>query len=346
MIRLVKYLLLVLLLPVDSFVSGQGTGGLQVLLTVDNDFFGFDNKDESYTGGAKVEVLVPGLKLKWVPFYKFKGESAINIQRFAVGGTAYTPRDISVESVIKGDRPYASLMFLSAGNNSYSKNRKWIMQSDIVIGVMGARGPGSAQAYIHSHHWFGSERPVPKGWNNQIGYDGSFVANYNTRLQKKIVGTGHNNGFEWLQLNLTGRLDLGNYMTNIQPGVKLNLLNWNTGILQEYSPDILTLNNVSVAGSGKIIRFNIFAEPQVRFAAYNSTLEGALFNDHSIYKIEHSNVKRILFEINGGANLLIGDILYIRYSFYGRSREFKGGKPFHTWAGITVGISPARWNRN
>jgi hypothetical protein len=145
---------------------------------------------------------------------------------------------------------------------------------------------------------------------------------------------------EWLQLNAVGQLDPGNYMSNRQADPKLSLLNLITGILQAYNPDIKTVAPASSSTSRKKIHLNIFAEPHIRFAAYNSTLEGPLTNDQTVYNIDHGDVKRIFFEMNAEVNLLPGDVLYLRYSFYGRSREFVNGKSFYTWAGVTVGIIP------
>lgn len=344
-----KYLIVIALLCLHEVIYCQGTKGFQVLVTLDNDLLGIANKDENYTGGLKIELITPRNKITALPFFTFKDRGALNLLRFAVGGTAYTPQDLSNQNIVFGDRPYASLLFFSAGNTSYSPDKKWLVQSDIQAGAMGAKGPGTAQAYIHSNQWFGSTRPVPNGWSNQVGNQGAVIVNYNTRVQKYLWGTNkmkpHSN-VEWLQVNVVGKLDIGNYMTNLQAGTKLSFLNLNTGILQEYNPDIMTIAPASSSSLRKKIRLYLFAEPHIRFAAYNATLEGLLTNDHSVYTIDHGDVKRILFEINVGVNLLLGDVLYLRYSFYGRSREFTNGKSFHTWAGVTVGVSPSRWNHN
>lgn len=344
-----KRFILFLFLLSSSFVYSQGKKGFQLLLTTDNDFLGINNKDENYTGAIKIEVITPELKWKWLPFYKFKVDEVLNVQRFAVGGNAYTPQDLTSKDVIIGDRPYASLLFFNFGNTSYNISKNLILQSDLMIGSMGTSGPGNAQAYIHRHHWFGSTRPIPQGWDNQIGFNGAFIVNYNTRLQGRLSKREESNSdFKWFQANWVAKADIGNYMINLQGGIKLNLLNYNSGILQDFNPDLPTLRKLNIAAisSKKCLRFNLFFEPHARIAVYNATLEGLMFNDHSIYKIDHSEVKRLLFEINTGVNLLLGDFLYLRYSLFGRSREFSGGKPFHSWGGITIGLSPARWNHN
>jgi hypothetical protein len=337
-----KKIVLTLLFPI--VMLSQGKEGFQTLLSVDNDFLGVNNKDENYTGGAKLEVQFPALKF-WQPFYKFKNENCIQINRIGFGGTAYTPQDLVSIDVVSGDRPYASLLFLNFGLNSYDLINSQSIQSELIIGNMGSSAPGNAQAYIHENKWFGSERPVPLGWDNQIGYNGSFILNYNLRYLKslKFFSTNSNsNDFNWVQTNLVGKFDLGNYMINLQGGFKLNLINLNSTILNDYYPNIIGF--VPVESTYKKVRFNVFIEPNVRIVGYNATLEGLLFNDKSIYKIEHSDIRRVLFELNTGFNLQLFDMFYFRYSFFGRSQEFEGGKPFHSWGGITLGFSTSRWN--
>lgn len=338
-----KITIVLLFLYSLSGVMAQGKAGFQVLLTHENDFLAIDNKDENYTGGLKLETLFKEIKWKVSPFLKYKGENALNISRIGLGATAYTPQDLKSESIVRGDRPYASLLFLNFGNNSYHIQRKEMIQSEIILGIIGTSIPGNAQAYLHENHWFGSQRPIPKGWNNQIGYHGSFIINYNTRFQKTFFSKETSeNDFKWLIVNGVGKLDIGNYMIHAQGGFKLNLLNWNANLLQDNYPNLETF--LKLEASPKKVRFGLFAEPTVRFVGYNATLEGLLFNDHSVYTIDHSDIKRVLFEINAGFNLTLYDVFYLRYSHSGRTREFDDGKLFHNWGAVTLGFSPDRWN--
>lgn len=337
-----KKYLIILIFFYSLNIASQGKSGFQVLVTTENDFLGINNKDENYTGAAKIELLTPEIKWKWLPFFKFRQDpTVLNIQRFGFGGTAYTPQDIAASEVVLGDRPYASLTFFSFGNASYSKTKKLFIQSDLIIGSIGSPGPGNVQTYMHKNHWFGSDRPEPQGWDNQIGFNGSLIINYNSQLEGLIRVTENKSNFQWIIPYWVAKADIGNYMINLQGGMKLNLLNFNSNILQDHIVELPTITEQTVK---KGIRFNLFIEPSFRIAAYNATLEGIMFNDKSIYKIEHSQVNRLLFEINGGLNVLIGDFFYAKYSFYGRSKEYDGGKSFHTWGGITVGFSPSRWN--
>ena len=128
-------------------------------------------------------------------------------------------------------------------------------------------------------------------------------------------------------------------MINLQGGFRFNLFNWNMDGLNVYGSEMPTIALKSYSSTLKWLRFNLFAEPHIRFVGYNATLEGLMFNDNSAYVIDHGDVKRLLFELNAGVNISVFDTVYLKYNFFGRSREFEGGKPFHTWGGITIGGS-------
>lgn len=341
-----KYILLIILILTSVKLFAQGKKGFQVLIGHENDVFGPNNRDENYTGGLKLEVLTPQWGQFWQPFFRFKQVKSLNIQRIAFGGTGYTPQDLAASTIVLNDRPYASLVYGSIGNTSYSPTNKWLVQSDLIIGWMGTKSPGQLQAYLHRNNWLGSTRPVPLGWDNQIGFDGAMIANYNTRVQYFLSDYNPKSKVSFVQTSLTGRLDVGTYMINLQGGFKLNLLNWNSSILHDYNPSHPTFNEEDFTVQPKKLRFNLFIEPQMRLAAYNATLEGLMFTDNSVYTIPSSEVNRLLFELNTGINIQFYDLIYVKYMLFLRSREFEGGKPLHAWGGITLGLSPSRWNNN
>ena len=332
----------------------------------ENDFLGVNNKDENYTGSAKLEYLFPEQKLLSCIFIKYKAEDGQIVQDFSrigFGGTAYTPQNLKNSAIEYGDRPYASLTFLSIGNTFYDWNKHVNIDSELIIGKIGGNGPGGVQSYIHENHWFGSVRDIPQGWHNQIGYKGSLILNYNVRYQELIsLDPEKKEKSNTFRASWLGKVDLGNYMINFQGGMKFSLFNqkdnYNSDILRsrlsnkeaenkEVSDTIYQKADVKVEvkedkekkNPGCWFKINFYAEPNIRLAAYNATLEGLLFNDHSVYKIKHSDVKRLLFEITGGVDVLLWNTVYIKYAFFGRTKEYVDGKPFHTWGGATIGVN-------
>ena len=361
-----KLLTILLCLYVPAPAKGQADKGFQVLLTHENDVLAPSNRDENYTGGLKLELSAPSFKLKWQPFLKFSNEKAA-IQRFSLGGTAYTPQDLAKSMIVSRDRPYASLTYLGLGRDSYSGEMQQHFSSELLIGGIGLPGPGNFQSYLHRIHFLGSTRPVPQGWRNQVGYNGSLVINYRTKFEKLLYhshqslndelpellpdyetsGSGaYIKNFEFFQCYWNVAAELGNYMSNLQAGLALNLLNINNAATLNYEPGIpKVIGKTTPVSSIKKIRFNVFINPSFRFVAFNATLQGLMFNDKSIYTIPAKQVQRILFELHAGANLLLFDRIYLRYAFSLRTKEFRYGKPVHNWGGITIGYSPVRWHR-
>lgn len=280
-----KFPFIILLCFINHYSISQNKKGFQVLLTHENDILGINNKDENYTGGLKLELLTPGLNFKWLPFFRYKTEESINIQRYGIGGTAYTPQKLDTEDVVTDDRPYACLTYINFGNTSYNLDKKASITTNIHLGFIGLSGPGKVQSFLHEKHALGSTRPVPLGWDNQIGFNGRFIINYNTNMNvliySDIKDLTSNRHYNWLNFECIGNVNIGNYMTNIEGGLKLNLININTCALQNYESQMPTLIGDYQTKGQPVIRLNFYAEPIIRYSLYNSTLEGLLFNDNS-----------------------------------------------------------------
>jgi lipid A 3-O-deacylase len=344
-----KYLFYLFFFTISTTYSQNGG----VYLTHDNDIFARNNNDENYTGGIKIDAVLPCINTKWMPFYRYKNDGSFSVFRMGIGITAYTPEDLTNTAPDTNDRPYASLVFLSVGATGYNPAKNVMLHSELFIGSIGTSIAGNGQSYIHENGWLGSERPVPLGWDNQIGYPGSLIINYITRLEKLIgEGKSYYDNFSLLQGKWVVKADLGNYMINLQGGIRLNFINYHvsptldnagsTGVIKftdAQKKDLAETGKVGNPHQYRFLRANLFAEPSVRYAAYNATLEGLMFNDNSVYKIEHSDVSRFLFEINAGVNVLLGDLVYLRYIYSGRTREYSGGKSYHNWGSICLGAT-------
>lgn len=311
----------------------QNRDGYQLMVTLENDsfvyFLGLPNKDEHYTGGAKVELFTPKIKAKWLPFLKLKKAEKYR-NTFALSIAAFTPFDLS-EGIKYGDRPYASYTALSFGKESYAEDS--FLKSELYLGFLGLDYAGNAQSYMHKNEWFGTKRIIPKGWDNQIGYEEkNFTLNYAITYLKNLKSN------KWGGV-LAYRLDtnLGNYMLDFGAGLRfaynLNNSPFLTGIIiKNQKKEIVKVKPIK-----KNLRLNVFFEPKLKGVLYNSTLQGALIKDKSIYKIPGSDIRRVQFEFNSGINIALCDFAYLDFTVNGRSQEFKGAKRFHYWGGVNIG---------
>lgn len=342
--------LLILLFLTISLDAQEEYFKHQFLFTIENDFLGVDNKDDNYTGGLNLDIVIPEFNFKQ-PFYKFpKGR---HFQIISIGGTGYTPQDLTSTDIVIGDRPYASLTYLSFGKLSVSKNFKKQLNSQFIIGLTGWQGPGEVQYYLHDNNAFGSTRPNPQGWKNQIGYNGSFILNYNFQWienfnQKENEGEeGETKKVEFLQPSWILGGKLGNYMINVETGIYLNIINVNSfpvfGANGIKIPTLLSYKNSDSSykekKKSKFIRLHLFAEPKIRIVVYDVTLQGLLFGDDSPYVINSKDVNRLVLDIKSGIKILFFDKFFLGFNHYIRSREFKQGKTVHNWGGITFGYS-------
>jgi len=345
-----KLLALLFLLP-QFLLRSQTDNGFQALLTHENDFLFINNDDENYTGGLNLELTMTRWNV-WQPFYKLSED--FNFQKLSIGGTGYTPQNLTSETVVFWDRPYASLTYLSIGLLSQNETKNASLISKLYLGLVGSSGPGKVQYFLHDRHVFGTTRPNPQGWDNQIGFDGSFVLNYNVRYMKDLSnGNYEEKAITIFKSYWTSGFDLGNYMISAQTGLYLDLFNINAfpvfGVDNSPIPVMVSTDDSFLTEGffyqkkAPTFRFNIFAKPFVRLVGHNTTLEGLLFNDGSAYKIEGGNVNRLVFEFSGGINMVVNDNFYLRYVIFMRSREFSEGKSIHYWGGLTLGFSPKGW---
>ncbi|NIJ45992.1 hypothetical protein FHR24_002470 [Wenyingzhuangia heitensis] len=306
----------------DSFIK-------QASFYHENDaFFAPKNTDDNYTAGLRLDVVTKELKF-WQPFFKLTGKNPKYYNHFNFGFQSFTPTNISNSEVITSDRPYASYTFLSLGRTQLFKNT--VFYSELSIGALGLPLAKRAQIYIHKKKFLGTDRPRPMGWDNQIENGGSLAINYKVNYLY-VFNDAISHNYVIPSIRVMG--NFGNYISDLYVGTQLSLLNIN------YSNSSLNFNEkvgYHHKRNGKT-RFNIFVEPGFRWNIYNPTLQGALFLDNSVYTVDRSKINSFLFDVNLGMNLIIKDVLVLKYTLTRRTQEFSFGKQSHWWGGFGLGI--------
>jgi hypothetical protein len=104
----------------------------------------------------------------------------------------FTPRDLSAHAIIYGDRPYASLFFVSAGRRYFSSNADVAYDSSLTVGILGLAAARDVQSALHDIT--GSVQP--KGWSHQVSAGGEPTVRYNSARQSLLADykTGALNG--------------------------------------------------------------------------------------------------------------------------------------------------------
>ena len=324
-------LLIVLLLMMSNVFSQEKKGSFikQVSLYHENDaFFAPKNQDDNYTAGLRIDVVTKELKF-WQPFFKLKANDSKYYSHINFGFQSFTPTKISATEVLRDDRPYASYTFLSLGRTQLFKNTAFY--SELSIGALGLPLTEKAQIYIHKNNFLGTERLVPRGWDNQIEDGGHLAINYKLNYLYAYNDWVSNN---FVIPSIRFSSNLGNYTTDFYVGTQLSFFNIN------YTSSALNFNEIVAFKKFKTnkTRFNLFIEPGLRWNLYNATLQGALFSDNSVYTVDRSEISNFLFDIHLGVNLNIKDVIILKYTLTRRTQEYSYGENSHWWGGFGLGV--------
>ena len=157
-----------------------------VRLQIDNDLFARGTKsDRDYTGGIALTVsgrdaadgvLSMDPLLERIDHLMPGAHSRRTVVRHArqLGLMVFTPGDIMSKEPLHGERPYASLLFVSNGRVHVAADRRNAWSSGLTVGVLGL----SMSERLHDavHRAVGSE--LPRGYQNQISSGGEATARY------------------------------------------------------------------------------------------------------------------------------------------------------------------------
>lgn len=308
----------ILLLPqfvhaqkVDNTVSyRQMQSDKYFRINYENDYFAAG--DENYTQGYSLELVAPGLSDNPVNKLLFKLKNTENLRGIAFEHVGYTPNSYEKTAIQQGDRPFAAVVMFKNFNISISKETKERLSSHLSIGVMGPTAKGQEiQTLIHS---FTGCR-VPDGWQNQI--ENHFIFNYGVDYEKEVIRI--KNYFS-LQANASAKV--GSLFTNATVGFSSTL-----GLLgNTYESDF----------SPKKALIYAYFQPLATVVCFDGTLQGSLFQDHSIYTIPGNGINRITTQLNYGIVLQVKS-MYIEYSRSNVSKEIKTLYPAG-WGGIRLGL--------
>lgn len=329
--------------------------------TMDQDMFaelaGLQNQDRNYTMGmglflsnnkwAGRKLFYPLKKLDEIIARNRTGEQLVYNATICFGVTAFTPEYLGNNQAdslyyMVMDRPFSSLTFLSFKYQSASLYRSETNQ--FVIGVMGLDIARSVQTHIHEHHWFGSTRPIPYGWKNQISEGGEptfLLSNKVDRLLSKRSLDHENSNCIITQFIFSREYRVGYYTgANAAIAMRLGILdpkNWT-------SYDVYQLQYANnIFKTTPRLKSELYFQASIRpqFILYNALLNGQF--KENFHTLSFSETGHIVVEgfagigttiTNCQKNFSIGLLAYVS----GRSPEFKTRLTHrsHTWGGLQL----------
>lgn len=114
------------------------------------------------------------------------GVQGLSAHAFAAGLLVFTPRNLAARNVVRGDRPYASLFFLSAGRRYASADSPVAYDTSLTVGVLGLAAAYDVQRVLHDVT--GSLQP--RGWSHQISDGGEPTVRYSLARQALLANFG------------------------------------------------------------------------------------------------------------------------------------------------------------
>jgi len=321
-------ILIILLTICPSLAASEETSdnGLNTFsFYLENDYFA--GSDGEYSNGIKMtwssaikdqypkdvwphRWLYP--LLKHVPFEKYPDRKK-NIT-FSIGQNIFTPEDIEAKEVVKDERPYAGITYMSIGFHS-----RLDREMDTIEVSIGLVGPSSyaeeCQKAVHNIF----DDIQPNGWDNQLDDEVVFEIMYEHK--KKLTQSGIGSGFGYDLILNTGA-GLGNALIYYNLGLAYRI-GWN--IPNDFG--ILPIRTVS-SFNGSVDDKNsqssqkykwgaqLFCSAEGRAILHNIFLDGNTFSDsHSV------NKEPVVGDLMAGLNVSKGNA-QLRFAYVIRSKEY------------------------
>ena len=300
-------------------------------LYVDNDLFALRSADQDYTGGASLTLSGGRAKDYWYSldpalsfvdrFSGFSDKHLSNdrqLHSLEVGFTVFTPSDIRKIENQRGDRPYASLIYLSNTHESINLKDDTALVSSFTIGVLGSKLVENVQTQIHK--LTGSEKPV--GWDNQISDGGELTFRYSIAKQKLFHFNYQGNNS--IEVSTTWQASMG-YLTEASFGMATRIGQFDTPWysfrpqFNDYSEKSASLAGLSNAAD----ELYFWAGFNLHVRGYNAFLQGQV--KHTEFAFDHDQLRPLVADAWLGVTKQFQTGWRFSYLIRGQSSEIKSG---------------------
>lgn len=313
----------------DAEPAGIGAG-----LVLDEHVLTDASRDQDYNGGGEVTQSgrSPGLigrgldrALGFVDrrscrLGRLAGLEGSSAHAFAGGMLVFTPRDLAARNVVRGDRPYASLFFVSAGRRYASADSPVAYDTSLTVGILGLAAADDVQRVLHDVT--GSVQP--RGWSHQISDGGEPTARYSLARQALIdrFGDGPWRGDgKWTSAVSVGTVTEASVALNVRWG-RIESPWWSFTPEQDmYVQETQPVPPPLTAGSRPEVF--AFAGMRVKARAYNAFLQGQF--RHSDLSYGEGDLNPILGEAWAGVELRSASGWAIEYLARWQSAELRSG---------------------
>lgn len=239
----------------------------------------------------------------------------------SLGLVIFTPADLTWSSVQPGDRPYASLFFLSTGRRYVEQNRPVAFESSLTFGMLGLAAAGSFQSALH--HMTGSLQP--HGWRHQISAGGEPTLRYDVAREALLASrygqARPDYALKWATAASIGTVTEGSVALSLRWG-RIASPWWGFTPEQDmYVEEVHPAPPPPPRGVGRELFALLGARLKVRL--YNAFLQGQF--RHSDLRYSLSRLNPVLAEAWAGMEYRNTSGLSIRYLVRWQSAELRYG---------------------
>jgi hypothetical protein len=285
----------------------EGVDAAPIAFHVDNDLFSGRSRDEDYSWGVSAT-------------FKQTQNSA-----WQTGVIAMTPRELTIAAPLAGERPYASLVYVTRAQLRVDPQRRRARYTSASLGALGLNVAHALQSTLHDA--IGGD--VPRGWQHQISDGGELTA--------RLLHAHH-----WLleesdtsQLKMTLSASAG-YLSETAAAIA-----WRGGHLGSdwwtHSPELTDYTPAPMPRSSRNAPAEsfFFAGVRVKARAYSALLQGQF--RHSDVRVASDDVARVLGEAWVGATHSWKS-MRMTYTLRVSTREIDSGPAARTliWGGLEV----------
>lgn len=290
------------------------TGYLEASLMNDILFFP-EQTDRYFSNGVSLDYAAPFIRKSPVRYLHIGHKNQQpSVAGLLLNQSMFTPEDLSADSIVEGDRPYASYLLLENYHVFVHSEKKLKVRSSFGLGVIGeiAQG-GFMQNFIHS---LTPNSDSVSGWEYQIAND--FLITYLVDIEKGIVSN------EYFQFNVGAKSMVGTLYDYIQ-----GYGYFQVGLFEPY---FSTPENLPKSKSYQLYGFVKF---NWTYMFYDATLQGGVFNDNSPYVIPAEDIIHARRGYEAGVSACYKSI-FASFGWIHQTEEFVDSKQ-HSWGYFSVG---------
>jgi hypothetical protein len=345
--------------------DGSNDNNQSIVLVIDQDFFAPSyNNDQNYTMGfslgytgnlaSKSYLFFPKLRFCIDELFNIHDINSLEFDSYGLSImlSAFTPFDLEDSDPIVTDRPYGSILAISSHRTTVRKIRhnikdkkdlkkdlnsdldKIALTTRLNIGLLGLPIAREVQSYIHRKRFFGTSRPIPLGWHNQISNGGELTFLYQIHAIKPvfILDNAKNDQFKFLETNISIESNLG-YYTNLAMGFGFRIGKFKTNFWELSNLGMSAINQISL----KPTDFDYFFFMNIRGRAvlYNALLQGQ-FKDNQ-YELSRNQINPFITELDLGFVIRFYKLTAIYQPIILRTQEFDlPDSRTHVWGNLTL----------